>query len=285
MPESAHLGGGLAYFCDVSSGSAVELANDACRVVIDPERGGRLAELWLWGANLLVPATADSLTWGCYPMVPYAGRVRHGQLTFEDRTHQLPVTLGAHAIHGFGFVSPWTVRSRTDTTVDLVFHLGDPWPWEAEVRQRITLTERAVELEMMVSAKQRQPVCLGWHPWFVRELEGADPHARGTVDLDIDPVAMYELDDEAIPTGHLIEVPPGPWDNCFTGMTRAHLTWGEARLTLTSDASHWVVYTEPEHAVCVEPQTGPPNDVNTAPHVVGDRSYRSTGIRASFAWA
>jgi aldose 1-epimerase len=28
------------------------------------------------------------------------------------------------------------------------------------------------------------------------------------------------------------------------------------------------VYTEPEHAVCVEPQTGPPNGLNTAEHAV-----------------
>jgi aldose 1-epimerase len=29
-----------------------------------------------------------------------------------------------------------------------------------------------------------------------------------------------------------------------------------------------VVYTEPDHAVCVEPQSGPPDEVNIAPRLV-----------------
>jgi aldose 1-epimerase len=38
-------------------------------------------------------------------------------------------------------------------------------------------------------------------------------------------------------------------------------------VTVGSDVEHWVLFT-PEHAVCVEPQTGPPDGPNTAPHLV-----------------
>jgi hypothetical protein len=38
-------------------------------------------------------------------------------------------------------------------------------------------------------------------------------------------------------------------------------------LTVTSDADHWVICT-PDHAVCVEPQTGPPDGPNSSPHVI-----------------
>jgi aldose 1-epimerase len=39
-------------------------------------------------------------------------------------------------------------------------------------------------------------------------------------------------------------------------------------LTVTSSCDHWVIFTEPDHALCVEPQTGPPDAFNLAPHIV-----------------
>jgi len=39
-------------------------------------------------------------------------------------------------------------------------------------------------------------------------------------------------------------------------------------LRVSSTLDHWVVSTEPDHALCVEPQSGPPNQVNTEPTIV-----------------
>ena len=39
-------------------------------------------------------------------------------------------------------------------------------------------------------------------------------------------------------------------------------------MTVTSDCDHWVVYDQPAHATCVEPQSGPPDALNVAPVVV-----------------
>ena len=77
-------------------------------------------------------------------------------------------------------------------------------------------------------------------------------------------------DDEGIPTGQLTAVPPGPWDNCFTellGPPQLALPDGPT-LTVTSSCTDWVVYDRPTHAICVEPQTGPPDAFNHAPQVV-----------------
>jgi aldose 1-epimerase len=81
---------------------------------------------------------------------------------------------------------------------------------------------------------------------------------------------MYAHDDDGIPTGELIETPPGPWDSCFPELRSGpSLTWpGALRLALSSSESHWVVYDEPAHAICVEPMTGPPDALNLAPRVV-----------------
>jgi aldose 1-epimerase len=40
---------------------------------------------------------------------------------------------------------------------------------------------------------------------------------------------------------------------------------GALRLRLLSEVSYWVVYSEPEHAICIEPMTGPPNALNLGP--------------------
>jgi aldose 1-epimerase len=81
---------------------------------------------------------------------------------------------------------------------------------------------------------------------------------------------MYELDAQAIPTGRLVDPPEGPWDNCFTALQSAPtLDWaGALRLRLGSSADHWVIYDEPEHAICVEPQTAAPDAFNRTPQVV-----------------
>lgn len=43
---------------------------------------------------------------------------------------------------------------------------------------------------------------------------------------------------------------------------------GALRLRLLSKVSHWVVYDEPTHAICVEPMTAPPNGLNLLPEQV-----------------
>ena len=64
--------------------------------------------------------------------------------------------------------------------------------------------------------------------------------------------------------------PPGPWDDCFTDLRRSpSLRWpGFLELTVESDCPDWVIYTVPEDALCVEPQTARPDALNTAPTVV-----------------
>jgi len=194
-------------------------------------------------------------------MVPFAGRVCHGRFTFDGVEHRLPVNLPPHAIHGYGFVGEWT-QSGPDT---IEWRLPDPWPFPGLVEQTFQLGETSAELTMTLHAEARQPWSMGWHPWFKREIGATAP-----AQLEFDVAQMYQLDSELIPTGRLVEPPPGPWDNCFVGMrTGPTLRWGaELAITVTSDADHWVVFDELDHALCVEPQTGPPDVLNHDPPVL-----------------
>lgn len=63
----------------------------------------------------------------------------------------------------------------------------------------------------------------------------------------------------------------------------ATLTWpGRLELKVTSNAEWVVVYDEQAEAVCVEPQTGPPNGLNTAPRLV--TPIDPLEIRTTWAW-
>jgi aldose 1-epimerase len=253
----------------------LNLSAGHANLTVDPAAGGRIAALDIFGFEVLVARQADPLQWGCYPMVPFAGRVRHGHFTFDGTAHRLPLNMDPHAIHGFGFTNAWTIASADSIST----RLEPPWPFPATVEQRYSLNESALTVEMTLHAETRQPVSMGWHPWFRRDIGTGAPLA-----LSFGAAEMYELDDEMIPTGRLVPPSVGPWDNCFRGLqTGPSLRWGDSlAIEITSPADHWVVFDEPTDALCVEPQTAPPDALNSAAPVV--EAGQSATVSMTFRW-
>jgi len=237
------------------------LTSTAASVTIDPAAGGRVASLVVHGVELLVDREDDPVMWGCYPMVPFAGRVAHGQFSFDGIDIDVPRNFGDHAMHGFGFTSPW--QRNPDDSIALT--LGDPWPFAGHITQHFALDDQRLTMTMRAIAHERQPMMLGWHPWFRKS------NSLGEAELIFEPGAMFERADDGIPTGALIDPAPRPWDDCFTDVvTEPSLSWGNLRLQFSSKARHWVIFDELEHAICVEPQTDPPNAFNTTPTVLDE---------------
>jgi aldose 1-epimerase len=237
-------------------------AGDA-RAVVLPEDGGRLGSVTVGGTELLVTGDPEGpIYWGCYPMAPWAGRIRNGRFTFAGNEHTLPITMPPHAIHGVVYDRPWTVVAPDAIAVEL----DARWPFRGRVTQRFALGADGLEVSMTLEADEPQPVVMGWHPWFRRVLTEGTAPAR----LAFEPRAMAARDAVGIPTGELVPPPPGPWDDAFTDLAADPvLEWpGQLRLEVSSTCRWWVVYTMPEHAICVEPQSGPPDAVNGAPDVV-----------------
>lgn len=265
------------------SAASLRLAAGSAELVVDVEHGGRIASFRVDGHELLVDEPDEPMWWGSYPMVPFAGRVRYGRLTFRGQDHQLPRNHAPHAIHGTAFERPWEHVGPGAIGVDL----GDGWPFHGRVTQRFVLAPGSLEVELVLHAEQAMPAMLGWHPWFRRRLGAPLPTRElraqaapdvpqpGDARLDLAAGAMYVRGADGLPTGELVPPPPGPWDDCFTGLRRMPvLEWpGVVRLTIGSTLDHWVVFDELARGICVEPQSGPPNQVNTAPRVVeaGDR--------------
>ena len=199
-----------------------------------------------------------------FPMVPYAGRVAGGVFSFHERLHRLPVNKTPNAIHGTAWSQAWTKTSSSEITAEL----GPSWPLGGSAKQRVTLDDDGLDMALTVTAGDNaMPAMVGWHPWFRRRLLR---DAAVSAQLDFRAKQMYELDDHMIPTGELSEPPPGPWDNCFTGVSQPlTLTWpGVVELSLNSSCDHWVIYDKPTRAICVEPQSDAPDAFNRQPRVL-----------------
>ncbi|MFJ7063990.1 aldose 1-epimerase [Streptomyces sp. NPDC101115] len=238
-------------------------AGDA-ELTIDPEHGCRIGSLRIGGTELLLQGARH----GCFVMAPWAGRTENGRFRNGGEVHQLPVSehSAPHALHGTVRDVPWKTAHVTDRTAAFVTELADPWPYAGRVTQTFELTEDSLTLQLGVeTAADSFPAQVGWHPWFPKKLGGQE------VELGFHPAWQEERGENHLPTGRRIDPLPRPWDDCF-GMpdgVDVTLTWpGQLELRVTSRAEWVVIYDEPADAVCVEPQTGPPNGLNTQPRLV-----------------
>lgn len=243
---------------------------------IDVRAGGRVAQLTAGGQPLLVEpdATRAATTrWGMFPMVPWAGRIRHGRFAFEGREHRLernhldPPSAASvaptddearrHAIHGTVFTRPWAIDEVTSTSVSMHCSLDADapanWPFAGgTARQRFDVSDNGLQCALSVeTTRSTFPAVIGWHPWFAKPSR-----------LRFHPTTMYERDSLGIPTGELVKPTAGPWDDCFVAAGPAIIEYDRELapvVTVSSDCDHWVIFDEPEDSICVEPQSGPPN--------------------------
>ena len=231
-------------------------------VRLDPGSGGRIASLEVDGVELLAPRQrGDWLLWGCYPMVPWAGRVRDGQFGFDGEEYQLELDLPPHAIHGVGYRAEWEATGPGA----LRLSMEGLWPFGGWAEQRVEVSDQSLVVTMAVQATQRMPVMAGWHPCFRRQLSQGDQ-----AELSFGAGHMWQRDVVGIPTGERVPVPPGPWDDCFGDVSGPPaVRWpGFGSIRLESNMTSWVVYDEEPDLICVEPQSDAPDAFNRAPMIL-----------------
>lgn len=241
----------------------MELSSSVAEVGIDPVAGGRIRSLRVHGHELLAASGDDPMIGGSFAMIPWAGRIRDARLSWGGRSAEFAAHSDGHALHGTTYTRPWT--RIDDATIGC--DLGPDWPWPGHAIQRFVLDGEALHQTIEVHAEaDPMPVSVGWHPWFRRHL------ADGTaVEIDLRAGAMAELEQVGLPTGRWLRPPPpGPWDDCFTELIRRPaVRWpGVIGLELLSDLDYCVVFDRPDDAVCVEPQSDPPDALNRSPRVV-----------------
>ena len=242
----------------------IELRNHRATVLVDPDSGGRIAQFTLDGTSLLVAADsslADSLDWGLYPMVPFAGRLRHGVLRWRDDEHRFEPRRPPHAIHGTVDDVRWDVDHLDESSCSLSTRLVEPWPFDATVVHDVALSDDRLEMRLTIHAREDMPVQLGWHPWF---------RAPVTIDLVARSIHLRDADGIASPTPTpAVDLPWGDLDDCLSDVDEnLTIVVDGRRLLARSSCRYWVVYDRPAHATCVEPQSGPPNVLNLDPTIV-----------------
>ncbi|WP_189173963.1 aldose epimerase family protein [Streptomyces lasiicapitis] len=247
-----------------SSSEEIRLAAGSVGVTVQPGNGCRVGSLTVDGVELL----RQGERYGSFPMVPWCGRTRDGRFTNGATTHQLPLNGPPHAIHGTGRDTAWKTARAGGSEAVFTYDLTDPWPYPGRVTQIVELTESALTLRMSVETYDDSfPAQAGWHPWFNRRLTDGGEDVR----IAFDAAWQERRGADHLPTGERVDPLPGPWDDCFgmPGGVDVTLTWpGQLELNVASREEWVVVYDEQEAAVCVEPQTGPPNGLNTAPRLV-----------------
>lgn len=248
----------------LAPGPLLRIGEGDLQVEVAPQAGGRIAQIHKDGVAQLVgpdDGWPAAIAWGCYPMLPWVGRIRHGRFAFGGRQWQVPANMGGHAIHGVSMWMPWQVDAHDARSIDMTLQLPRDarWPFGGRARQRIEVEgpgRLALGLSLRAVAGP-MPVAMGWHPWF-----------RKPERLEFHPSAIYPRDAEGIATLPTVAPTPGPWDDCFLNTREVVLHRAGQRVRLASDCDHWVVYDEPAHTTCVEPQTCPPDAFNLMPRVL-----------------
>ena len=235
-------------------------------------------------SKTLARAREPALYWGCYPMVPWAGRLSHGRIPTNDGEVRLEPNLPPSAIHGLGFDKSWEVVERSETAATMRCELrGLGWPFGGHALQTLRMGTNSLELELQVGGYTKAgPAGLGWHPWFTRP-------PTGDIALRVDSSEVLVLDADLAPTGEVRHVTQsedlrsGPalrdrrLDHVYVRTkSPALVRWPDLGLRIEYDKSlrTVVVHTPPE-GVCVEPQTMWPNAPLLAAAGVSDTGMRT----------
>ena len=203
----------------------LRLSVDRFELELNPSTGGSISAFrWIGEggpANIVRECHTgceNVLEAGNFPLVPYVNRIRDGRFRFRGRDVAIVPNMPGDPspLHGQGWLSPWTVESRSDTEALLSFrHSAGEWPWDYSAEQHFALDESGLSLRLTCRnlADEPMPCGLGQHPYFpcgpatriatqVRDVWTIDEHvlpvervaATGRFDLGDRPVCGQGLD-------------------------------------------------------------------------------------------
>lgn len=158
-------------------------------------------------------------------LIPFPGRVKDAQYTFEGHTYQMPRNDkdGPNAIHGFVRSQLWHVAEHRKNRVTFVVdYAPDTTAYPAALQASVTYLLDETGMTCRFSVKntgyKAAPVGVGFHPYFAV----SDGLINENI-LHLPMQSILEFDDVLIPTGEVLPVEDTAFD-----FTEAH-TIGETR--------------------------------------------------------
>ena len=263
----------------------IELAAGGYALTLSPELGGSIARFDWQGEPLMRRRFGDSiLEVSCFPLVPFCNRIAHGEFAAGSKRIKLQPNMPGgdhpHPLHGFGWLSSWTVIEQGEAHVLLRHdHQPDQWPWAYEAEQHFGLTDGGLHHTMCLRnmGDTPMPAGLGFHPYFPR-TEQTTFHGlhcgEWTTSGEGLPVSL-DLQTDAKDRWRGQPVATRPLDTVYVkrqGLLT--ITWPERRLGLTIDPSAGLEFTAvfaPNSAdfFCIEPSSQMTDAVNH-PDVAGN---------------
>jgi len=235
----------------------LNIDGDQISIAIDLDQRARLASVQWRDMQFVLTFRGQDLTWGWFSMVPFAEGIKDGIINdSKGNKYQLPNNFDPpHALIGYGAQSSWEDIGGGRQFLEL------PSPFNgATVTQSYEILDNAIRWSLDYEANGCDlPVTLGFHPWFAREIGKGD-----SAELSFRANKMFKRSGDQIPTGELITPSTPPWDDTFVEVLGApEIIWpGASRLTMECDTPYWMVYSQDEDGICIEPVTAPPDAQN-----------------------
>lgn len=154
---------------------AILITNDKLSVAITPSFGA-VYNIWdnhgvplLWQPGY--PNDSVSPIGGCFPLVPYANRVKNSCFILAGKEYQIADNQcqQPHALHGDGWTNEWKVIARGSTWIKLEYrsHLY-PFNYKAEQTIKIIDNSLSIDIEVTHLGDILMPYGIGFHPWFIK---------------------------------------------------------------------------------------------------------------------
>ncbi len=208
-----------------------------------------------------------------FHMIPYSNRIREGRFEFQGEHIQLE-NASSHAIHGALRKLPWTVtvnepqRTVCEFDTHTMNTINWPWPLHASIEQRVDGDLLSSEISITNRGESSMPAGTGWHPYFVRSIDGSMPS------LTLPASAVFpDANGDCLPDGPAIELPPSldfrqtkelspdqRIDACLANLDgNCHIHWRKAgiELVMTPDKAcrFLILYNPDQPYFAVEPVT------------------------------
>ncbi|WP_433373503.1 aldose 1-epimerase family protein [Actinoplanes sp. CA-142083] len=155
------------------SGTQWSIESGGTRAVV-VEVGGTLRHYSVGDVQVLDGFEADELSPASAGQIlaPWPNRIRDGKYTFEEQSHQLPLTEPArhNAIHGLANWSRWTLAEQSADAVTLELELpaqiGYPWWLTLRARWSVSADGLRCEQEVVNNSASNAPWGYSVHPYL-----------------------------------------------------------------------------------------------------------------------
>lgn len=185
---------------------SLTLTSRSLELQLLPSSGGAITRLdHLWSGRQ-VPVLRSSpdriqniLEAACFPLVPFANRIRGGYFRFRGREVRLTPNLAGDPspLHGQGWTNPWRIESESETEAILVFdHASGEWPWAYQARQYFRIGDDWLHLRLNCrnTSAEQMPCGLGFHPYFACGPE---------TNLETEVEEVWTVDENVLPVARL----------------------------------------------------------------------------------